>query len=64
LNNVEHLAPVAAADVYFGYKAQTGSVKVQTTLYPAKLKFEDGKNICKLTLQKNAGNWLVEYSAE
>ncbi|KAM6503822.1 hypothetical protein JOM56_000765 [Amanita muscaria] len=61
-NNVEHLEPVAAADVYFGYKAQTGSVKVQTILYPAKLVFEGGKNNCKITLQKTSGDWKIEYS--
>jgi hypothetical protein len=60
---VERLAPIAsAADVYFGYKAITGCVKVQTTLFPAKVKFENGKNKCNLAFQKATGNWKIEYS--
>ena len=59
---MEHLAPVAAADVFFGLKAQTGSVKVQTILYPAKLIFENGKNKATLKLNKSAGNFDIEYS--
>ena len=54
--------PMAAADVYFGFKAQTGSVRVKTTLYSAKLKFENGKNKATLTLNKKAGKFDIVYA--
>jgi len=60
--NVEHLMPIAAADVYFALEVQTGSFKVDTILYPAKLEFPVGENKATLKFNKSTGQFDVVYS--